>query len=180
MTHRVPLLVVIGMALSLSPAFAQKGAGKSFGGRDPRTSDSRKAPAKGAISAEHAKQYVIADSEGVSESIASGKMLHLVTDVKVEVGKGRPFNMQDDSFDWAKDNGIDPAQTVYPIRGSYNSWTCSELGTITGDPGKNCTKLPQPAANGICFKSSSGDWHCTMTDFNASGGMERYPPPMGF
>ena len=179
MTHRVPLFVVMVLALSLSPVFAQKGAGKPFGARDPRTSDSRKAPAKGAISAEQAKQYVIADSERVTQSFGSGMLLHLVTDVKVEVGKGRPFNMQADSFGWATDNGIDPAETVYPIRGSYDSWTCGKLGTINGDPGKNCTKLPQPAAKGICFKSSFGDWHCTMTDFNASQGMERYPPPAG-
>ena len=179
MTRSLMLRVAVVLAVSLSPAFAQKDAGKPFGARDPRTSDSRKAPTKGAISAEQAKQYVISDTERVTQSIASGMLLHLVTDVTVEVGKGRPFNMQSDSFGWATSNGIDPAETVFPIRGGFTSWTCSKLGTINGDPGKNCTKLPQPAAKGICFKSSFGEWHCTMTDFNSSEGMERYPPPAG-
>lgn len=166
------LIFVALLAVTFPFAIAQPGAGKPFGARDPRTCPSRNA----GLTAAQAREYFICDSE-VAE-VYTGS-LYLVTDVTVQVGKGRPFNMQSDSFGWATTNGIDPTQTVYPIRGSFTSWQCSKLGTITGVPGQSCTMTPQPAAQGICFKNSFGDWHCTMMDLGHKGGMERYPPPTG-
>jgi hypothetical protein len=174
------LAIALMIGFSLPVAYAQKDAGKKFGARDPQTCSSRKAPASGALSAEQAKQYFICDSEKVVESSSLGELLNLVTDVKVEIGKGRPFNMQADSFGFATDLGIDPSQTVYPIRGSFTSFQCAKIGSTNGNPGKSCSKLPQPEAKGICFKTTFGEWHCDMTDFDHNNpGMERFPAPTG-
>ena len=175
MTRRLLLLVALVLSTGLILADAQQGIGERFGARDPRTCSSRKA----SPSAVQARQYLICDIEGVANPTdESGGTLNLLTDVTVQVGAGRPFNMQSDSFGWATTNGIDSSQTVYPIRGSFTTWSCVKLGYFNGVPGKNCSKSPAPAAKGICFKSSFGEWHCMMT-----GGqyptMERYPPPTG-
>lgn len=178
MKKRLMLFLVLIVAGSLPLAYAQKDSGKPFAGRDPHTCTSRKA----GLNAAQAKQYFICDAEKATGPLGTADLtgeLHLVTDVTVEVGKGRPFNMQADSFGWATDLGIDPSQTVYPIRGGYNRFDCVKIGYFNGDPGKNCTKAPQPEAKGICFKTTFGDWHCTMTDFDHSPTMERFPAPKG-
>lgn len=73
---------------------------------------------------------------------------------------------------------VDPAQTVYPIRGGYMMWQCVQLGKINGDRGKNCQKLDQPHAKGIAYKDTFGDWPTKFMDADSTNvGMERYPPP---
>jgi hypothetical protein len=175
MTKLPLLLATLVLALHGPAAFAQEGSGKPFGARDPRTCASRKS----GLSAAQARQYLICDMELVNNVHADSPGLTLVTDVMVEVGKGRPFNYQSDSFGFATTNAIDPSQTVYPIRGSLNSWNCVKLGAIGGgESGKNCVKWPGPAVTGICFKNSFGDWHCMISGLQYPG-MERYPPPAG-
>jgi hypothetical protein len=174
MSRKLCLLIALALAFEGSFVNAQNGAGKIFGARDPRTCSSRKA----GLSASQARQYLICDIEGVSNPNSESPGLTLVTDVTVEVGKGRPFNDLSDTFGFATTNGIDPSETVFPIRGSLNSWNCVKLGAIGGDAGKNCVKWPGPAMTGICFKSSFGDWHCMMSGLQYPG-MERYPPPAG-
>jgi len=176
MLQRLVVLLVLALAAAVAVADAQQGSGEPFGARDPRTCASREA----GLFAAQAHQYFICDSEQVTQSIASGALLYLVTDITVDTGKGRPFNMQSDSFGFATHHGIDPSQTVYPIRGSFTRWQCVPLGHINGEAGKNCSKLLQPQAKGICFKTTFGEWHCTMTDFDHNNpGMDRYPPPTG-
>ena len=178
MQKRLALLSTLVFVLGMPMARAQQGVGKAFGARDPRTCDSRKTPRWGSISADQAKQYFACDNEYHMGPNASGESLVLVTDIKVEVGKGRAFNILTDSYPFAADNHIDPSQTVYPIRGSFTSWTCNKLGDINGAPGKNCTKWEQPKAQGNCFKNSFGDWHCNMTDFGSSSDfLPKYPAP---
>jgi hypothetical protein len=162
-------------AMCAMPVFSQAGAGAKFGARDPRTCASMKTPARGAPTGDQLKQIFICESENVSSSIASGELLHLVTDVNIEVAKGRPFQMRTDAWP-----DIDPSQLVYPIRGSYVMWQCVALGRINGERGKNCTKADQPHASGVCYKDTFGDWHCKFMDGNAGNpGMQRYPPPTG-
>jgi hypothetical protein len=179
----VLLMVFSGAVLwaQSQPGAEQQGSGKPFGARDPRTCPSRKA----APSAAQARLYFICDEELVANPTQPGGQLQLVTDVKVEVGTGRPFNYQSDSFGWATNLGIDPSQTVYPIRGSFTTWICLKLGYAGafGSPGQNCTKAPQPAGKGICFKTAFGEWHCTMSEgqvgIDDKGAVQRYPPPTG-
>jgi hypothetical protein len=175
MTKRLLLLVALVLSAGLTLADAQQGIGKRFGARDPRTCSSRKA----ALSAAQARQYFICDTETVvNPTDDSGGTLILLSDVTVELGTGRPFNMQADSFGWATTNAIDPSQTVYPVRGSFNAWRCVKLGYFGGEAGKNCIKSPAPEAKGICFKSTFGEWHCMLSG-GQSTGVQRYPPPTG-
>jgi hypothetical protein len=168
-------LAVLVVAASWMPAHAQDPIGKKFGARDPSTCASHKV----ALSAAQARLYVICDAEMVVNATDdSGGTLILLSDVKVEIGAGRPFNYQADSFGWATNNGIDPSQTVYPIRGSFNAYRCVKLGYFGGEVGKSCTKTPAPVAAGICFKSTFGEYHCILSG-GQSTGVERYPPPTG-
>ena len=177
--------VVCVLAHCVVGALGQSGAGAKFGARDPRTCASRKDPVKGAPSADQLKRYFICDAEGVNYAWGPGA-LTLVTDVTVEVGKGRPFNMALDSFP-----GIDPTQTIYPIRGKYTFWSCGELGKDGNEPGHSClNKNQHDNAEGICYRDSFADWHCkflgkTQTFTNAcpgTGGATacRIPPPTGY
>jgi hypothetical protein len=142
---------------------AQQGVGKQYGSRDPQTCSMKKAPAAGAPTADQAKTYVTCYAEHISFG-----NLFLVSDVMVQVGKGRPFNKTTDSM-----AGIDPAQPVFDIRGSFTGYQCEPLGKMVGTTmygpaaGKNCTAHDEPKAEGICYKDTFGDWHCLMSDATA-------------
>jgi hypothetical protein len=146
------------------PLDAQESVGAKFGSRDPRTCASRTA----ALSPATAREYFICDQEYVVGPNASGEFIYLVSDVKVELGRSRPFNPDTDTFGFAASNAIDPSQAVVPIRGSFNEWVCGKLGQINAEPGKSCNLTPNLHAVGLCFTNSFGDWHCTMTDLGAA------------
>ena len=177
----IRLLSIAALALAgLTLADAQQNSGKPFGARDPRTCSSR----KDGLSAAQARQYVICDYEKVVQPNSPKAILTLATDVTVEIGRGRPFNMLTDS----NYHGIDPSQTVYPIRGSFNGWSCHTIsGSFSGS--NTCSEWPQTAAAGICYKDSFGDWHCEMWDgkqgavrcpeCNGTAGLKYFPPPTG-
>jgi hypothetical protein len=173
--------LAIALSAGAMGAFAQKGSGTKFGARDARTCPSRKEPVKGSPSAAQLKQYVICDLESAQTAGASGAYLYLVANVNVEVGKGRPFNILTDSY-----ADVDPAQTVYPIRGTYMQWQCSEprkpIPGVTNAPvaGKNCFKYETPStASGISYKDTFGDWHTKICCVVSSSGsrVEFVAPP---
>jgi hypothetical protein len=173
--------LVIALSVAAVEALAQKGSGASFGARDARTCPSRKEPRNGAPSAAQLKQYVICDSEHFQAAGASGALLYLVGNVSIEAGKGRPFNILTDSWP-----DVDPSQTVYPIRGTYMQWQCSEprkpIPGVTNAPvaGKNCFKYETPSpASGIAYKDTFGDWHTKICCVVSSSGsrVEYVPPP---
>ena len=149
--------------LSSMPANAQDSVGAKFGSRDPRLCASRAGP----LTTETARNYFICDSEYTVGPNASGEFIYLVSDVKLELGRPRPFNPITDTFGFAESNSIDPSQAVVPIRGSFNNWDCGKLGQINASPGKNCNLTPNLHAIGLCFTNSFGDWHCTMSDLGA-------------
>jgi len=155
--------------LVILPVHSQEPVGKKFGSRDPRTCPSRQA----GLSAATARQYFICDNEYTVGPNASGESIYLVSDVTVELGRPRPFNPDMDAFGFAASNSIDPSQPVVPIRGSFNGWVCGKLGEINAAPGKSCNLTRNPHATGLCFKSSFGDWHCTMSDL---GGVREFLP----
>ena len=109
--------------------------------------------------------------------------LWLDTNVRVEVGKGRLFNIVTDSS-CTPCKEIDPSQLVYPIRGSYTAWECVSVHPCCGigvAPGKNCVKAENPGATGMCFKTAFGDWRCVMAGVGLfeDGGNNRIPGPKG-
>ena len=83
--------------------------------------------------------------------------LGLIQDVKVQIGKPRPFN------NWS-DLGllsIDPSATVYPLQGSYTGYFCSLISNMA-PAGQSCLKSTVPAAQGACWKTSFGDYRCKL------------------
>ena len=81
----------------------------------------------------------------------------LVQDVKIEVGKPRPFD------NWG-DLGlasIDHTAPVYPIQGDYNAYLCRLISNMA-PAGNSCVRTVITGAQGRCWKDSFGKWHCRL------------------
>ena len=141
-----------------SSASAQSGLNAKYGSRNPRTCANTKAPASGPISAAQAMQYFICETEGEFR-----EQLSLVSDVRLEIGKGRPFQSGSDRFP-----DVDVTSPVYPIRGSFTSYSVGRLNTDQSNRGKNCYVTLNPNATGQCYRTTFGDWKCSMNDWNKS------------
>lgn len=134
--------------------------GAKYGTRDPRTCSSRTAPAHGAPSAEQARQYVICELE---QGDGAGP-LSLVTNVKVQVASvSHAPNQFVKEITTAR---IDPREPIWDLRGSFTSYHCKSLGSLTASNDfartHNCSMSDQPSATGYCYKDTFGDWHCGM------------------
>jgi hypothetical protein len=153
---RTQSMVALLLVLSGTGVWAQTHPGTPFGARDPAVCASRKAPEKGAPTADQAKAYFYCDKE-----LANG-FLYLVADVKVEVApSSRPFNILTDTT-----GIIDPKQPIYNIRGSYTTYQCWNLASANPGqfpPGKSCNSSNVTNATGMCYKDSFADWHCVMS-----------------
>ncbi len=165
---------LIALALAVV-ALAETGDGKKFGARDPRPCPSLKEPTRGAPSAGQVKQILACQAEGVQHSGAAGDLLYLVTDVAVEIGKGRPFNPRTDSA-----TSVDPSETVYPIRGTYTKWQCGVVGHVGSPAGKNCSRNAALPMTGSCYKDTFGEWHCGICCQMGSSAETGFPPPAGY
>jgi hypothetical protein len=84
--------------------------------------------------------------------------LTLIQDVKIEMGSPRPFVYRTD----AGLAGIDLNAQVYPLRGSYTNYSCLKVGAPLVPPGHSCIRSAIPESMGWCWKSSFGDFKCTM------------------
>lgn len=171
------IFTALALSLVLSATAHAANVGAKYGARNPRVCATRTAPAKGPIAAAQARQYFVCDNESETPSAVEGSTLHLVTDVNIQVGAGRPFMMGDDNTDTNVDEGIDPHYTVYPIRGGFVDWPCKPVGEFA-PAGKNCSRTPMLHASGICFMSSFHEWHCNMFDINGTAD-DNLPPPKG-
>ncbi|MBZ5604606.1 MAG: hypothetical protein LAO79_20080 [Acidobacteriia bacterium] len=144
------------------------GIGARYATREPRACKSRKDP----LTAESARAYFICDAE--TEGATS---LVLVTKVKIEIAPARSFNPTTD----AAHQGIDPKQPVVDIRGSFTHYDCRQASP--GDNAfartHNCSAFDEPAAHGICYRNTFGDWRCRMHDLQADilGARQHVLPP---
>ena len=69
---------------------------------------------------------------------------------------------EDESFDESYSSDIDVAHPVFTIRGSLMRYECRrENGS---NDGANCVSHVEANASGICYKTTSGDWNCSMSD----------------
>lgn len=154
--------------------FAQKGVGAKYGARDPRSCADTKAPARGAMTAALATKYVICSSEGVKSDY-----LYLVEGITtVQVGGGVPYNPR--TYPYATD--IDTKALIYPFRaGAYKSYQCAAVAATSDNKGYNCNIYPYPNANGVCMKTTFGDWSCTLSyqSVERSQIENNVPPPTG-
>lgn len=154
--------VVLGAILAAAPvARAQTGTGAPYGSRDARHC-SVPAP-RGAPTVAQATQAFGCDREHVTRGSLGEPLLYLVENVQIQIGSGRRFQMSTDAI-----SDIEPAATVYPIRGSFVAYQCSTRRYTQeeqrADPAKNCTSTNQPAAHGICYTNTFHELHCDMLD----------------
>jgi hypothetical protein len=98
----------------------------------------------------------------------------LVQDVKIEIGKPRPFVYNTD----AGLPGIDLDAQVYPLQGDYNAYLCRTINNMS-PAGANCMKTVMTSAQGWCYKTSFGDYKCRMQG-GASQMIAGQPAPTTF
>jgi len=123
-----------------------------------------KHPVKVPPSVEQARRYVIYGAEH-----ESGNSLFLVTDVKVEGGKGIDFK---DIPQIQRPGNADPEGQVYQLHGSLKSYMCNPVSTGPyPNAGKNCRIYDNPRA--------IGEWQRTLRDYNPPDkyGTLDQPPP---
>jgi hypothetical protein len=155
------------LALSLAPFAQAQGVGAKYGTRDPAVCKSTKEPEKGAPTAEQVAQYVRC---GYEREDTRNDNLWLKENLKAEIGKGRPY-----TSDLINMSDADTTQPVYPIRGSFVQYMCRITKYA---PGKNCSMWESPAATGLCYRTTFGDWKCGMQDLNSKVSHNQ-PPPAG-
>jgi hypothetical protein len=154
---------------------AEPNVGEKYESRNPFVCASKKEPANGAPSVNRLKDLVRCGTGG--ERVTS-QMLYLLENLKVEVGKGRPYQASD-----RQSQNIDPSLPVYPIRGSYDRYQCAVVNNAIDlkayKSGANCSVYPNPEATGVCYKTTFGDWNCVMSDFmiGSSSKREYVAPP---
>ena len=136
------------------------GIGAAYGARNPRTCASTKAPVSGPLSAQQATQYVICGYEMEAQLV--DLCLYLVDNIKLELGSSRPYQPRTDSF-----ADIDVRSPIYPIRGSYTTYTINRLYTGPEprwqNTGKNCNISQNRLFTGVCYRTTFGDWSCVTS-----------------
>jgi hypothetical protein len=161
-------LVLLAAVCLAVPVAAEAGDGAKFNARDPRGCVSTKASGKGPPSVK-----IVTDALFCTHESASSSTLYLIEDVKVDVStKGRPHNRNTDIM-----SEIDIDVPVYPIRGSYVKYQCSPVSDYMKNAGKNCNIYRQPQASGSCYKTTFGDWKCSMIDLRNNTQEPGVPPP---
>ncbi len=94
----------------------------------------------------------------------------LITNIKVQTGGFRAYNQFQDGYA----TSIDTSAKVMPIRGSMVQWLCSQ---DRDNPGANCSRVVKPEAEGKCWKTTFGDWKCSMLDTKHIDLEYRLAPP---
>lgn len=103
----------------------------------------------------------------------------LLEDLQIQMGGSQPYNYHAHSYL----TGIDTTSQVYPIRGSFTFYDCSAISVIpvinSDNRGKNCFYSKKPTATGFCWKTTFGDWNCSLGDFDHIDVVSNQPPPHG-
>lgn len=147
------VLTAFGVESAPAPESTELSVGARYGTRDPRGCDRR--PEN--FTAAEAKEIFTCDAEHEF----NGK-LYLVSEVSLEVAVPRPFNAK---LDTMKLN-INHAQLVVEILATYNNFQCDQLPASHFDNphNRNCNEFHAKTIPGACFKSTSGDWHCVLSE----------------
>lgn len=111
-------------------------------------------------------QPSVADATILVQCTMDGKsdgFINLVQNVKVQLASPRAFIYESDSF--LKE--IDVKAQVIPLRGSLTDFGCSPANTVT-PAGENCESYDIPSGTGRCWKTTFGDWKCSLGGANAN------------
>jgi hypothetical protein len=163
------LLLMFGGICASAHAQAADSA-KDYDTRDLSVCKSKKDPARGGPSSSQATDYVRCTNEKIS-----GGYISLLQNVQVEVGKSRPYSAWSD----VGNSDIDNSQPVYPIRGSYDLYSCRPPGSMGFPAGTNCNVFKANTFAGICYKTTFADWSCPVQGTSApfTGEQDGVPPP---
>ena len=70
----------------------------------------------------------------------------------------------------------DVTQPVYPLRGSFDSYMCT--ATLPNrNSGHNCMMTHFPDASGACWKTTFGDWECSLAGTGVNSTTKSQVPP---
>lgn len=153
--------------------YVQREVGSKYGSLGPLTCQSKREPVRGAPTPRQAAIYVACEQEG--EKTICGGCLVLLRFQNIEVGKARPFNRLNDRM-----SDADVDSPIYPIRGSYGMYFCYEPDPpfFQYPKGRNCNLAVYPRAEGDCYRTTFGDWSCSMYDSSSQVQMvQNVPPP---
>jgi hypothetical protein len=141
--------------------------GAAYGARDPLTCDSLTEPSNGKPTTARAAELLRCSMEGIGDG-----SLYLLEDLVIsEVGDPEAVDTAnipdiDTSASAAVDAGyfrdIDTDTAAYPIRGSLIRYECRRQNA--DNAGTNCWRYDEPNASGHCYRTSSGEWNCLMSD----------------
>ena len=129
-----------------------------FGGRAPRPCSAITHPpsdAEAAILAQCTMEGAFGDTET------------LLTDVSVHITGSRPFATGD-----ANKKDIDNKAELLTITGYAKQYAC---GAQSFSPGKNCTMTEMPGSPGVCWKTTYGEFRCSLVSTGA--GYHPFVPP---
>jgi len=104
------------------------------------------------------------------EHVDRDNEIWILENLKTDIGKSRPFTR-----DLLNMTDADTTQPIYPIRGSYTKYICREKQYA---PGKNCHAYESTGATGVCYRTTFGDWKCSLLDLNEKS-IPNQPPPSG-
>jgi hypothetical protein len=93
----------------------------------------------------------------------SSGYINLIQNVTVQLAPPRAFIYTIDSFL----NEIDTKAPVIPLRGSLTAYGCSTANPVS-PAGKNCESYDIPSGTGRCWKTTFGDWKCSLGGANAN------------
>ena len=99
--------------------------------------------------------------------------LTLLENVQVEIGKGRPFSPSADRYK----SDADVNSPVYPIRGSYDMYICSPPVAPFRVIGNNCSVFGYSQATGACYRTTFGDWSCSMAPIGGTSQRDNVAAP---
>ena len=156
------------LGLALGASFAGAGFGADYGARDPvRCVPLTQA---GPPDPEQAAFLVRCAHE-----VERGGGLYLMKDLVIRIGKGRPYDLLDDTSVSEVDMSVD----VFPLRGSF---TWSECGrqenaiSLGKNPDRYCTEADIPNATGACWFNLFGEWQCTLGGRREGPVRDNMPP----
>lgn len=105
-------------------------------------------------------------TESGGEPGAVVPMIYLWQNLHVQMGGSRPYQYNADSHN----TSIDTTSSVYPIRVTGDQLSC------TGQP--TCKTSHADNAEGACFKTTFGDWHCSFSQvFGVTASATDLPRP---
>lgn len=134
----------------------------AFGARMPRKCN----PVRHVPSEAEAAALVQCATEKGGEAGAFRPMIYLWQNIRIQMGTSRPYAYNADSHN----SSIDTTSKVYPIRVTGDQLSCTGKAT--------CLTSHADNSEGICYKTTFGDWKCSFSQvFGVTKSQVDLPPP---